>query len=197
MHGVMYREMSDPIRCACSGEAENCSRCFGSGFFLPPDLTGRTRPLRQKMATSRSVPPKVWRLTFAQAAAAAAAERDDATSAAIERHRFANEQVRCPFCKLTSQRWQIRKHAEKKHRNKTFRNADCVPVISTRSADLASRIPTVPPDKHCANQSQLTKAEIHSQDPLDATRNMGYLAREGPRYGSHPIHDGYDDESKP
>ncbi|MBB5342001.1 hypothetical protein [Tunturiibacter gelidoferens] len=136
-------------------------------------------------------------MTFAQAAAGAAAERNDATSAAIERHRFANEQVRCPFCKLTGQRWQIRKHAEKKHRNKNFRNADCVLVASTRSADLASKNPPVPSDEHYAKQSPPTKEEVYSQDPLDATRNMGYLAREGPRYGSHPIHDGYDDESQP
>jgi hypothetical protein len=192
--------MSDLIHCACSGEAENCSRCFGSGFFLPHDLTGRAPLLRQKMMTPRSVPPKVWRLTFAQAAAGAAAERkvrDDATSAAIEKHRLANEQVRCPFCKLTGQRWQIRKHAEKKHRNKNFRNADCVLVTSTRSGDLASKLPTVPSDKYYAKQSPPTKEEVYSQDPLDASRNMGYLAREGPRYGSHPIHDGYDDESQP
>jgi hypothetical protein len=32
---------------------------------------------------------------------------------------------------------------------------------------------------------------------LDATRNMGYPAREGGRYGSHPSHDGFDDESEP
>jgi hypothetical protein len=32
---------------------------------------------------------------------------------------------------------------------------------------------------------------------LDATKNYGYPARESGRYGSHPSHDGIDDESKP
>jgi hypothetical protein len=32
---------------------------------------------------------------------------------------------------------------------------------------------------------------------LDATRNMGYPAREGGKYGSHPAHDRFDDESEP
>jgi hypothetical protein len=36
---------------------------------------------------------------------------------------------------------------------------------------------------------------------MDATKNIGYLAREWPcttpRYGSHPMHDPFDDESNP
>ncbi len=32
---------------------------------------------------------------------------------------------------------------------------------------------------------------------LDATKNIGYPAREQGRYGSHPSHDGFDDESEP
>jgi hypothetical protein len=32
---------------------------------------------------------------------------------------------------------------------------------------------------------------------LDATKDYGYPAREAGRYGSHPSHDGFDDESKP
>jgi hypothetical protein len=32
---------------------------------------------------------------------------------------------------------------------------------------------------------------------IDATRNIGYPAREQGRYGSHPTHDGFGDESEP
>jgi hypothetical protein len=32
---------------------------------------------------------------------------------------------------------------------------------------------------------------------LDATKNIGYPVREQGRYGSHPSHDGFDDESNP
>jgi hypothetical protein len=35
------------------------------------------------------------------------------------------------------------------------------------------------------------------RDTLDATKNIGYPARESGRYGSHPAHDGFDDESEP
>jgi hypothetical protein len=34
-------------------------------------------------------------------------------------------------------------------------------------------------------------------DTLDATKNIGYPARESGRYGSYPAHDGFDDESEP
>jgi hypothetical protein len=34
-------------------------------------------------------------------------------------------------------------------------------------------------------------------DRMDATRGMGFFARENGRFGSHPIHDGFDDESGP
>jgi len=46
------------------------------------------------------------------------------------------------------------------------------------------------------------KDKIEVENPswwnnLDATKNYGYPAREAGRYGSHPSHDGFDDESKP
>jgi hypothetical protein len=34
-------------------------------------------------------------------------------------------------------------------------------------------------------------------DHIDRTKNYGFPAREGGRYGSHPLHDGFDDESGP
>src|ERR1700677_1214587 len=44
------------------------------------------------------------------------------------------------------------------------------------------------------------KVEVESPsrwNNLDATNDYGYPAREAGRYGSHPSHDGFDDESKP
>jgi hypothetical protein len=35
------------------------------------------------------------------------------------------------------------------------------------------------------------------EDNLDATKGIGYPARERSKYGSHPVHDGFDDESEP
>jgi hypothetical protein len=46
------------------------------------------------------------------------------------------------------------------------------------------------------------KGKVEAETPswrnnLDATKDYGYPARETGRYGSHPSHDGFDDESKP
>lgn len=51
-------------------------------------------------------------------------------------------------------------------------------------------------------QSLRDKGSIEVERPswwnnLDATKDYGYPAREAGRYGSHPSHDGFDDESKP
>jgi hypothetical protein len=51
-------------------------------------------------------------------------------------------------------------------------------------------------------ESQRWKNKQEIENPewrhnLDATKDIGYPAREEGRYGSHPAHDGFDDESKP
>jgi hypothetical protein len=39
--------------------------------------------------------------------------------------------------------------------------------------------------------------EFEGWNDLDATKGIGYPAREEGRYGSYPSHDGFDDESEP
>ena len=47
-------------------------------------------------------------------------------------------------------------------------------------------------------RSKEAKIEIAAiVENIDATKNYGFPARESGRYGSHPSHDGFDDESKP
>lgn len=42
------------------------------------------------------------------------------------------------------------------------------------------------------------EVEVEPVDPrIDATRNVGYPIRENGPYGSHPMHDDFDDESDP
>jgi hypothetical protein len=58
------------------------------------------------------------------------------------------------------------------------------------------------PQAPMPKESQRWKKEQEIEDPewrhnLDATKGIGYPAREEGHYGSHPAHDGFDDESKP
>ena len=142
---------------------------------------------------------KVWPKSFAEAAAEAAVARkinQDAHAKTEAKRRFANESVRCPSCKVTGPRWQIREHAEKKHRDKVFRNSECMIIGGKSAKSTASKDATDTFFEHHLGPLHIVKEETASFDRLDATRHMGYLAREGSRFGSHPIHDGYDDESK-
>ena len=180
------------IRCACGGAVENCVRCSGSGMFK---TAGNRSFVRSKVL---AVPPptirKIWTTSFAEAAAEAAVQRNDLSrlrAKAAERHRFANDQVNCPFCKMKAARWEVWRHAEKKHKDRKFRNADCKILKRFGGTDESSK-PV--PSKDGRSTLRLAVANV---DPLDATRHMGHFAREGARFGSHPIHDRFDDESGP
>jgi uncharacterized Zn finger protein (UPF0148 family) len=56
-------------------------------------------------------------------------------------------------------------------------------------------------DSEKRKEAQLNRYSPQSQfseknaSNLDATKNMGYFGRENGKYGSHPGHDGFDDES--
>ncbi len=64
--------MSDLIRCSCDGAQENCSRCSGSGFFIPPSLAGGAL---HHLKIAPVAPKRIWTKSFEAAAAEVAAER--------------------------------------------------------------------------------------------------------------------------
>ena len=56
------------------------------------------------------------------------------------------------------------------------------------------------PDHHQMDIDDTIKASLKNDRQerlLDRTKDYGVPAREKGRYGSHPSHDGFDDESKP
>ncbi len=61
---------------------------------------------------------------------------------------------------------------------------------------------SVDSDGDLSAESMRWKGEDEIEAPewwnnLDATKNIGYPVRDEGRYGSHPSHDGFDDESEP
>ena len=57
-------------------------------------------------------------------------------------------------------------------------------------------------DTNISAESERWKDEEEIEEPawrsnLDATKGIGYPAREDGRYGSYPSHHGFDDESEP
>jgi hypothetical protein len=58
----------------------------------------------------------------------------------------------------------------------------------------------IEPEKDAESMRWKEEEEIEAPDwcnNLDATKDIGYPVRETGRYGSHPSHDGFDDESEP
>lgn len=57
-------------------------------------------------------------------------------------------------------------------------------------------------DDEVSTESMRCRGDFEIEAPewwnnLDATKDIGYPVREEGRYGSHPAHDGFDDESDP
>jgi hypothetical protein len=67
---------------------------------------------------------------------------------------------------------------------------DALPISSTQTG-------THIPDEDVVPDTSLGYERPKDVTGMDKTRNYGYPSREDGRYGSHPSHDAFDDESKP
>jgi hypothetical protein len=71
-------------------------------------------------------------------------------------------------------------------RSRPFKTANPTRITATFQEGSQSR---------ATNDYLVTRASFESHDRMDATRGQHEYYRENGRYGSHPIHDNYDDES--
>jgi hypothetical protein len=71
-------------------------------------------------------------------------------------------------------------------RSRPFKTANPTRITATFQEGSQSR---------AINDYLVTRASFESHDRMDATRGQHEYYRENGRYGSHPIHDNYDDES--
>ena len=87
----------------------------------------------------------------------------------------------CPVCGTRVRSDRLNRHLRKVHRSRAVR-ADAKPNISPSASDVLRESTTLvaPRDKN-----------------LDATKLYAHAYREHGRFGSHPSHDGFDDESSP
>jgi len=92
------------------------------------------------------------------------------------RHRISpspQKTARCPICKVAIKASRFEKHMRKVHRKR----------VVVRSAKDAMR--------------QSTTLVAPREKNLDATKPYAHAYREQGKFGSHPSHDGFDDESSP
>jgi hypothetical protein len=112
-------------------------------------------------------------------------------SSAAHVGRSLGRMVRCPSCGRSVRGAHLEKHLRTVHRHGRVGS----PITDGSSTQNKGR------SMGTGGVGKLPLADnaIHSLresvDRRDAHRLMGYLARENGRYGSHPLHDRFDDES--
>ena len=84
----------------------------------------------------------------------------------------------CPHCQARVLSTSMSRHLANYHGIGVQKK----PVVSTPSVEVSR-----------ANGG----SDLERADDLDASKSKGFLAREGGRYGSYPLHDDYSDEAEP
>lgn len=115
-------------------------------------------------------------------------------------HQAVQRLVPCPVsgCSAKLNPKHLERHIRKAHPKRLFKRAATVPLrtgsVETHAASVARHLATTSiPDGTPRGSSYAQPAEKN----LDATKGYAHAYRENGRFGSHPSHDGYDDESSP
>jgi hypothetical protein len=195
----MPKESTRP--CSCDGSNENCSRCFGRGFITttPIPHTGNyfPKPVNLSepapMKAARGIPPpsptddiilRCPRCRFRGTV-------DALVRHFAQRHRPARQNV-CPCCGCHIRPERLKTHLRKVHRE----NKSQKPRRHSSQAKRGEISRTSgKADRHDRWKKTVESAQSPLQPNLDATRLYAHRYREKGRYGSHPSHDGFDDES--
>lgn len=121
----------------------------------------------------------------------------------------------CAVCKaICRDAIRLSNHEKKKHTLEEVRTAKERLERNALKAEQKRRLSAKPKYKskhrHRMDQGSQTKvlpesrpseislrAQLGNHERIDRTKDYGFPARESGRYGSHPLHDGFDDESGP
>ena len=86
----------------------------------------------------------------------------------------------CPVCRVNVRGDRLSRHLRKVHKTRSVRALEPAIAPSGKDVPRGSATFVAPRDKN-----------------LDATKLYAHAYRESGRFGSHPSHDGFDDESGP
>lgn len=98
------------------------------------------------------------------------------------------EWVACSFCKKPVKAKNMRRHKRK-----------CLPPVFYQKKSIVDDRILSAPKRETPSDSEFVEnsATLESTDHREAHRYMGFFARENGRFGSHPLHDPFGDESEP
>lgn len=200
------------MNCTCGGNNPNCFRCGGKGRFQPRSSKGHSEAYKMaQMLVSKPVKPeRVYPVVTKSVKVTKTAPVKP------ERVKKSVPQIECPICcifipkihlsffnhlkshnatekvrhiKLISLTFKAISEAPRlipKNNKPTYRNANPTPTYSSSSFFKANS--TAEPSKN-----RMIKDESKTKR-LDTTYGQ-HVFREGGKFGSHPSHDNFDDES--
>lgn len=208
--------------CTCDGSNDNCRYCYGTGrvqlgnsnsrsyprhyeprkdlkplvkeplVYLPP-LEPSRRPYLISNVVKRpkvAVRPRV-QITAKPAPAAKPKRKRD-------------KRVACPKCGQSVKEIRLESHLQKPHSGSQKKvQTKKVPPPSSRNQTQVKTFVVRPLKPVLAGASGGNKEDdLRYESPqsvraMDYTREYAHAFREQGRYGSHPSHDGFDDESNP
>lgn len=104
----------------------------------------------------------------------------------------------CPYCKASLKAKNFERHVRKAH--KRYDTKGWRPDTEHPRTGKAAPQSNGSNGRRVVPRQQSMReafAEVNSIDVRDKTRGYGFPCRENGRYGSHPMHDGFDDDSGP
>lgn len=195
------------IPCTCQGTNENCFKCGGWGYIdkiaegrsAPPigglgagSSRSALKPSRGTVAKNRKIRPAVncpqcgvltTRLSrHSRKVHGESGPAQDRPTPLASSGNF--RLVRCPICTCTVREDHLERHSRRVHhlRGNEARRQIASPVEPS-------------PTNQTLRPAQAS--ELAAERVLDATRDYYAAYRDHGQFGSHPSHDGYDDESNP
>jgi hypothetical protein len=192
------------VPCSCGGSNENCRYCFGSGVrpsqldfqsFSGPiaapgrfavDVKSRARrlPNSGSIASAGTARVKGCRTKSHNRSAKPAVNSSHDKLQPGAKGGFRNL-TRCPRCACSIRKDRLEKHLRLVHKNN--RNPSGFKAQNSQSRNDSSRL--IIPDTR--------QEEARKERQLDGTKEYAHAFREQGKYGSHPSHDRFDDDSNP
>lgn len=202
--------------CTCGGSNSNCRHCFGLGYIVGPPAPAAPvahRPRRAGGGAPLRVPPRPG----APSGPARAAPKPSMPGAGNPGGRGIRTTgttsprapadkppgralARCPRCAVLVRADRLPRHLGKAHRARSPAAAVGARGKRLRGRDARFGGPSAVPRgairDPSSRASRTAIARLEGRDELDHTRGYAHAYRESGRFGSHPSHDGFDDESE-
>jgi hypothetical protein len=191
--------------CSCGGANESCFKCGGWGYIDKIGI-GRATPIAHGVGTSlglsRSKSPKTTQRPLPQNLIQCPKcplrvrklrkhlTKVHAISPSQQVHLpqpAKSELVKCDSCASWIRQDRLGSHSSRVHRTSVSAFADRHPAETTRAGTSSIS----------ARSKEVTAHVPSSEHRFDATRDYYAAYRDNGQFGSHPSHDGFDDESAP